>query len=46
LAEAEIANPEFDIEMICRHVGMSQSVLYKKLKALTDVTLNDIIKRG
>lgn len=44
LAEANIANPNFDVEMICRHVAMSQTVLYKKLKALTSINLNDIIK--
>lgn len=44
LAEAQISNPDFDVEMICRHVAMSQTVLYKKLKALTNLNLNDIIK--
>ncbi|MES2277192.1 MAG: two-component regulator propeller domain-containing protein [Bacteroidota bacterium] len=44
LAETHIADANFDVEMICRHVAMSQTVLYKKLKALTSLNLNDIIK--
>jgi ligand-binding sensor domain-containing protein/signal transduction histidine kinase/DNA-binding response OmpR family regulator len=44
LTEEQMANPDFDVEMICRHMAMSQTVLYKKIKALTDMTLNDIVK--
>lgn len=44
LAEEQVCNPNFDVEMICRHVAMSQTVLYRKIKALTDLTLNDIVK--
>ncbi|MEM8523615.1 MAG: helix-turn-helix transcriptional regulator [Bacteroidota bacterium] len=34
--EAEIDNPDFDIEAMAGHVNMSRSQLYRKLKALTD----------
>ncbi len=44
LAEENMANPDFDVEMICRKIGMSQTVLYKKLKAMTQMTVNEIVK--
>ncbi|MES2775396.1 MAG: two-component regulator propeller domain-containing protein [Bacteroidota bacterium] len=44
LAEENTANPVFDLEMICRKMAMSQSVLYKKVKALTGLTVNEIVK--
>lgn len=44
LAEENISNPDFDVEMISRKMAMSQSVLYKKVKALTGLRVNDIVK--
>lgn len=44
LAETRISDPDFDVEMVCRNIGMSQTVLYKKVKALTGLTINDIVK--
>lgn len=35
---------EFDVDKLADEVGMSRSVLYKKLKALTDMSVNDFIK--
>ncbi|MEN0049794.1 MAG: ATP-binding protein [Bacteroidota bacterium] len=34
--EIELDNPDFDIEGMAKHVNMSRSQLYRKLKALTD----------
>ncbi|MEZ4960187.1 MAG: tetratricopeptide repeat protein [Saprospiraceae bacterium] len=35
LVEAEIANPELDMNKLCRSLGMSRSQVFRKLKALT-----------
>ncbi len=42
--EENIENREVSVPELCRHVGMSRSVLYKKLRALTDMTINDFVK--
>ncbi len=42
--EDNIASKEIGVPELCRHVGMSKSVLYKKLRALTNLTINDFIK--
>ncbi|MGN6177765.1 MAG: hybrid sensor histidine kinase/response regulator transcription factor [Mucilaginibacter sp.] len=44
LTELHLSDPNFDIEKICRNIGMSQAVLYRKMKALTSVSVNDIVK--
>ncbi len=35
LIEAELSNPELDMNQLCRMLGMSRSQVFKKLKALT-----------
>lgn len=42
--EDNIESKDIGVPELCRHVGMSKSVLYKKLRALTDMTINDFIK--
>lgn len=37
-------NPDFDVPMLVDEIGMSQTVLYRKLKALTGLTIVDFIK--
>lgn len=44
IIEELIDHPEFGVEMLSQKIAMSQSVLYKKLKALTDMSVNDFIK--
>ncbi|WP_343306265.1 two-component regulator propeller domain-containing protein [Chitinophaga niabensis] len=44
LVEEHMDEPEFGVEMLSRKVAMSQPVLYKKLKALTDMSVNDFVK--
>jgi ligand-binding sensor domain-containing protein/signal transduction histidine kinase/DNA-binding response OmpR family regulator len=42
--EENMDNPEFGVEMLSRHMAMSVPVLYKKLKAITQMSVNDFIK--
>ena len=44
IIETHLDNPDFDVDRLSAEVGMSRSVLYKKLKALTDMSVNDFIK--
>ena len=42
--EINISSQDLDVDLICKKVNMSRSVLYKKVKALTGMTIHDIIK--
>ena len=42
--EGNLENPDFGVQMLSVHVNMSQPILYKKLKALTNMSVNDFIK--
>ncbi len=42
--EDRIADPDFDVPALSLEIGMSQPVLYKKIRALTDLSVNDFIK--
>ncbi|TCD00759.1 hybrid sensor histidine kinase/response regulator [Pedobacter frigidisoli] len=44
IIEDHIADPEFDVPTLSAAIGMSQPVLYKKIRALTDLSVNDFIK--
>ena len=44
IIEANIANPDLNIDMICREVGMSRTNLYRKLKAITDLSPVELIR--
>ncbi|MCF0072983.1 ATP-binding protein [Dyadobacter sp. CY261] len=44
ITEELMDNPEFGVAMLAEKIGMSQSVLYKKLKAVTDLSVNDFLK--
>jgi len=44
LIEDHIADTDFDVPTLASAIGMSQPVLYKKLRALTDLSVNDFIK--
>ncbi len=44
IIEKNISNSDLKVEMIAREVGMSHSVLYKKVMALTDLTLVEFIR--
>ncbi|WP_159452588.1 hybrid sensor histidine kinase/response regulator transcription factor [Pedobacter nyackensis] len=44
IIEEGMENHEFGVDILSDKMGMSQSVLYKKIKALTDMTVNDFSK--
>ena len=44
ITEEWMDNPDFGVAMLAEKIGMSQSVLYKKLKAVTDLSVNDFLK--
>ena len=44
IVEQNISNPEFSIADFIEEMGASRSVLYRKLKALTDQSISEFIK--
>jgi signal transduction histidine kinase/DNA-binding response OmpR family regulator len=44
IVEERLENPDFNVAVLVNEIGMSQTVLYKKIKALTDLSINDFIK--
>jgi signal transduction histidine kinase/ligand-binding sensor domain-containing protein/DNA-binding response OmpR family regulator len=43
--EASISNPDFSVEQLSEDIGMSSAHLYRKLKSLTDLSANEIVKK-
>jgi AraC-like DNA-binding protein len=43
LVESNIANEDFNVEDICKNMGISHIQLYRKVKALLNVNVNDYI---
>lgn len=44
IIEEEIDNPELSVSFLSKKAAMSQPILYKKIYALTELTVNDFIK--
>jgi YesN/AraC family two-component response regulator len=44
LIEDNMEEPEFNVTSLVDHIGMSQTVLYKKIKVLTGLSITDFIK--
>ncbi|HEY8898430.1 MAG TPA: hybrid sensor histidine kinase/response regulator transcription factor, partial [Niastella sp.] len=44
IIEEHIDNPDFGVEMLSRKTAMSAPVLYKKIKAVTDMSVNEFVK--
>lgn len=44
LIEAKMEDPDFNVSTLVDQIGMSQTVLYKKIKALTGLSITDFIK--
>ena len=44
IIESHMEQEDFGVDLMAEKIGMSQSVLYKKLKALTDLSVNDFAK--
>lgn len=42
--EENMENPQFSVAMLSKHMGMSEPVLYKKVRALLNMTVNDFVK--
>ena len=42
--EENMDNPQFSVAALAKHRGMSEPVLYKKMRALLNMTVNDFIK--
>lgn len=45
IIEANISDPGFGVEQLSEEIGMSASYLYRKLKSLTQISTNEIIKK-
>lgn len=44
LVEDKMEDPDFNVSSLVEDIGMSQTVLYKKIKALTGLSITDFIK--
>jgi len=44
LIEEHMDNPDFGVEMLSKKVAMSAPVLYKKIKAVTNLSVNEFVK--
>lgn len=44
VVETHMDKPEFGVDALASEIGMSQSVLYRKIKAITDLTVADFVK--
>jgi len=44
IVEENFDNPDFGVEMLARKVTMSTPILYKKIKAVSNMSVNDFIK--
>lgn len=44
IVEGKMEDPDFNVTVLVDEIGMSQTVLYKKIKALTDLSITDFIK--
>jgi signal transduction histidine kinase/AraC-like DNA-binding protein len=44
IIEENISDPDFNVEKLAHYIGMSHSLIYKKLKALTDQNIVEFIR--
>ncbi|MFN8256226.1 MAG: ATP-binding protein [Bacteroidales bacterium] len=44
IIEKELTNPQLDVQFLSREMALSRSQLFRKLKALTDLTPNEYIR--
>lgn len=44
IVEANMEDPDFNIDILTKKVAMSKPILYKKLKAITGLSVNDFLK--
>jgi AraC-like DNA-binding protein len=43
VVEKYMSNPEFDVQLFVNEIGMSRTVFYRKLKAVTGMSVNEFI---
>ena len=44
IVEQYMDNPEFNVQLFCQEIGMSQPALYKRIKAISGLTVNVFIR--
>ncbi|RSK45357.1 hybrid sensor histidine kinase/response regulator transcription factor [Hymenobacter rigui] len=44
IVERNLENPEFSVQVLVREIGMSQSVLYRRIKSITGQTVIEFIR--
>ncbi|OJJ14306.1 hypothetical protein BKI52_43280 [marine bacterium AO1-C] len=44
IVEQNLRNPAFDVAFFCQEIGMSHSSLFRKLKALTNMTIMEFVR--
>ncbi|SKB85587.1 Signal transduction histidine kinase [Sphingobacterium nematocida] len=45
IINANLINESFGVDLLARELGMSQPILYKKLKSITNLSVNNFIKQ-
>lgn len=44
VVKKHLSNPEFDVEILCREMGLSRATLYRKVKAITNLSPAELIR--
>jgi ligand-binding sensor domain-containing protein/signal transduction histidine kinase/DNA-binding response OmpR family regulator len=44
IIDAQLVNPNFDIEYLCNKIGMSRTKLYQKIKSISNQSIGDFIR--
>jgi len=44
IINAQLTNPELDVELVCSNIGMSRTKLYQKIKSITGQSINDFVR--
>lgn len=44
IIKKHLSNPDLKVDLICDEMGFSRSNFYRKIKAVTDLSLNDLIR--
>lgn len=44
IIDAQMVNPEMDIDYLCREIGMSRTKLYQKIKSITGQSIGEFVR--
>ena len=44
VVKTHLSNPELDVEMLCKEMGVSRAKLYRKVKAITNLSPAELIR--